>query len=289
MKGFILINAYYDREDYLYQAKRLKEEFAKRGVDANIIRNNQFDLAIENGNLISKYKDYDFCVFLDKDKYALSILDKLGVRLYNQKDAILNCDDKMLTYIELANNGISMPKTLPGILCFDKSATIKIETIDEIEKLGYPLIAKESFGSLGKGIYKIENRDELLKVAEEIKCKPHLFQEDIKESFGKDLRVIVIGGKVVGGMIRKSNGDFRSNIAEGGSGEKAKLSDEIIELSEKIAKLLKLDYCGLDLLFGKNGPILCEVNSNAFFATFEKVTNINVAKLYVEHILKGKK
>ena len=288
MKGFIFINSYYEREDYLYQANRLKEEFAKLGVSIDIIKNDDFSLIIENGEIISKYKEYNFCIYLDKDKYALSMLNKLGIRIYNPMDAILNCDDKVLTYIELAGHNIPMPKTLPGALCFVKDAKIKDTTIDEIEKLGYPLIAKESFGSLGKGVYLISNRDELIKKAEELKCMPHLFQENILTSFGKDVRVIVIGNKVVGAMLRQSNGDFRSNIAEGGHGAIYTLDAKAKALCEKVSKILNLDYCGIDLLFGKDGPIICEVNSNAFFNTFEKVTNINVAKLYAEYILSQK-
>ena len=76
-------------------------------------------------------------------------------------------------------------------------------------------------------------------------------------------------------------------MALGGNGVKIQPSKEFIALAEKVAKLLKLDYMGIDLMYGKNGePILCEVNSNAFFEMAEEITNINVAGAYVEHIIK---
>ena len=55
--------------------------------------------------------------------------------------------------------------------------------------------------------------------------------------------------------------------------------------AEKAAQALKLDYCGVDLLYGEDGPVLCEVNSNAFFEGLEAATGVNVAKLYAEYIV----
>ena len=144
---------------------------------------------------------------------------------------------------------------------------------------------KESYGSLGKRVYLVKNREELLITLETVKTKPHLLQEFIEESCGRDLRVIVVGQKYVGAMERFSDVDFRSNVGAGGKGRKADASDEIKNLSEKIAKILNLDYCGIDFLYKDGGVTVCEVNSNAYFFTFEKVTGINVAKNFAEYIL----
>ena len=86
--------------------------------------------------------------------------------------------------------------------------------------------------------------------------------------------------------MRLSNGDFRSNISSGGHGVPFALTTEMHDLAIKIAKFLDLDYCGMDFLIDKNGkPLVCEVNSNAFFKGFESVTGINVAKAYAEFII----
>ena len=286
MKGFVAINAYSTNEEYLYQAKRMQEEFALLGVQIDVIRNDKFDLYIDHDNIVSKVSDYDFCIFWDKDKYALSMIEKTGMPIFNPVDAIEKCDDKMTTYIELSGHGIPMPKTLPGLLCYTEEEKIKDFTVDIVETLGYPLVVKESYGSLGQGVYLVKDRAELLNVMEQLKCMPHLFQEYVSTSYGRDVRIIVIGGEVIGGMLRKSEGDFRSNIAAGGNGEVYPLNDELITLAKRISKLLNLDYCGIDILFGKDGPLVCEVNSNAFFFAFERVTKINVARLYAEHILR---
>ena len=285
MKGLILVNAYYDSEEYLYCAERLKAEFLRKNVSADVIKNDAFLLTIENGDIVSRVREYDFCVYLDKDKYILSMLDKIGMPLFNSRQAIEICDDKMQTYIALAGNSIPIPKTFAGLLCYTKNATIKPETLEKAEALGYPIIVKESFGSQGSGVHLAKNRTELTAAMEKVKCKPHLIQEYISTSTGKDVRVIVIGGKAVGGMLRHSENDFRSNIGAGGTAEPYALPDDMKFLAEKTAIILGLDYCGIDVLFGKNSPIICEVNSNAFFYAFEKTTGINVAEKYVERIL----
>lgn len=287
MKGLILTNAYVNTGDIAFQPERLKEEFEKLGVLVDVLPNDFFPVYIENGNISHSLHGYDFCVFLDKDKYVLRAIEKCNIPIYNAYQPITVCDDKMLTFLELANNGIPMPKTLPGLLCFDSKAEVDEKTVEKIiASLGLPVIVKECFGSLGKGVYLAKDKNELLEICQRVKCKPHLFQEFISSSYGKDVRVIVIGGEVVGGILRVSSGDFRSNISSGGHGEKFELDKEMKDLAVKVASILNLKYCGMDFLIDSNGkPLVCEVNSNAFFKGFEKVTGINVAKKYATYIL----
>ena len=88
-------------------------------------------------------------------------------------------------------------------------------------------------------------------------------------------------------MKRKNSCDFRSNIELGGQGVKYDAEQKLINLCEKVAEILKLDYCGIDVLHGENGGYLvCEVNSNAFFGGIERVTGVNIARLYAEYICK---
>ena len=228
MKGLILTNAYYRDKEYLYQAERLREEFLKRGVSVDVLRNDDFRLRIESGKVVSDYIGYDFCVFWDKDKYVMNMLEKLGLRLFNSVSAIEKCDDKMTTYIELSDRGVPMPDTMPGLLCFDRKAVVEEKTVRMVEeRLGYPLIAKQSFGSRGKEVYLVKNREELLSRMEQMKCLPHLFQKYIESSYGRDLRIIVVGNEVAGGMLRQSEGDFRSNICAGGAGKPYPVDDTL--------------------------------------------------------------
>lgn len=273
-KGIILINAYATSESELYGARRLKEELERCGVTAEIRR-----------NVLITELQADFCVYLDKDKYAGELLEQSGLRLFNRLESIAVCDDKMQTHIALS--GLPMPDTLAGPLCYMPDAAVSRELLEGVAgRFGFPLVVKECYGSLGKGVYKADDMTQLSEIAERVKCKPHLFQKFIAGSAGRDVRVIVIGGKVFSAMLRTSQNDFRSNVELGGKGEKFALDSEGVKLCETVAKRLNLDYCGIDLLFGEKGYLVCEVNSNAFFGGMERVTGLNVARAYAEHILR---
>lgn len=285
-KGLILINAYSRLPTALNQSERLRAEFALWGVTAEVRRNDFFPLSTDGrGEIENRLGGYDFCVYLDKDKYVSRMLEKTGLRLFNRHAAIAVCDDKMETHIALAGV-VPMPATLSGLLCYTPEEPVRAETLDFVEKrLGYPVVVKACYGSLGREVYKADDRAQLAAIAERLKCKPHLYQQFIAQSAGRDIRVIVIGGKVVAAMRRVSDGDFRSNIELGGRGEAVTADPTLCALCERTAKRLNLDYCGIDVLLGEEGYLVCEVNSNAFFGGIEQVTGINVAAQYAEHII----
>ena len=285
-KGLIIINKYSTMPSMLSQASRIKEEFDKLGADVEIVKNGYFPYLDNNCDITSGYDGVDFAVYLDKDKYQGELIEKSGIRCFNKISAITNCDDKMLTFIKLAGKGIKIPKTISAPLCYG-DYDIDENSLKEVgETLKFPLVLKLSFSSLGKGVFLVNDYTELYELTKKYKREAKIYQEYISTSYGTDIRVITVGGKVVCAFKRMSKGDFRSNAALGGYGENINLPKEYKDLAEKIAKELDLDYMGCDLLIGNNGePVLCEVNSNAFFHLAEEVTGVNVAKCYVEHIL----
>ena len=285
MKGLILVNAYTQSEHELNQPRRIMAELAGLGVPCDLRRNNFVPAWVAGDIRSDAARGYDFCVYLDKDRYVPRLLERTGMRLFNRAQAVEACDDKMLTHIALAEM-VPMPATIPAPLCYTAGAPLSEEFLGRVEDiLGYPVVVKECYGSLGMGVYLAHDRAQLREIAASLQGKPHLFQKFITESAGRDLRVIVIGGRAVGAMRRTSQGDFRSNAELGGRGEAAAPDPAVTAICERAASALGLDYCGVDLLLSADGPLVCEVNSNAFFGTFERVTDINVARAYAEHIV----
>lgn len=287
LKGNIIINAYKLPKESVFQAERLKEELENLGVGVNIISNEYIRSTVSGERVEIKLPPADFILYLDKDKYFSSALKNLGVRTFNPHDAIRVCDDKGETVLALSGKGFNLPKTIFGDLCYSKNCSIEENKAEQIiSELSLPVVVKQSFGSMGKGVYLAKDKEELLSLMEQLKLSPHIFQEYLSYRPGADVRVIVIGGKAVASMLRENKNDFRSNIALGGKGEKFSLPSDFKSTAEGVAKTLNLDYCGVDLLFGKDGkPYVCEVNSNAFFAEIEKATGVNVANLYAKHIV----
>ena len=143
--GLILVNAFNKSEEMMYQPRRLAEELTALGAEVEVRRADFFPVATGGAEgFRCGLSGFDFVVFLDKDKYILDGLDAAGVRVFNPPRAIEICDDKMTTHIALAKTGIPMPRTLPGLLCYDPSEKVKNSTLDIVElALGFPAVVKE--------------------------------------------------------------------------------------------------------------------------------------------------
>jgi RimK family alpha-L-glutamate ligase len=157
------------------------------------------------------------------------------------------------------------------------------------DNIGFPCVVKVVTGSYGEGVYLCERQRDFRKLMEFVdnlgNKKTMIVQEYMGFRPGEDLRVLVIGGKVIGAMKRTApEGDFRANITAGGTGENFPVTEEIEFIARETAKVLGLDIAGVDLLFDENGFRVCEANSNPGFLGFEKYCGIDVADLLTDYI-----
>ncbi len=285
MKGTIIHNAFYRSEGVNHQIESLTQAFSKLGVSVSVMNNGQLPVHLTEEGIQSAVGETDFIIYLDKDIHIAYMLEKAGYRLFNSARAIELCDDKMQTYIALSGV-VRIPKTVSSPLMY--RAPKEDSFLDRVcATISFPMVVKEAFGSLGAQVYLANDRKELSTLRENLKYKRHIYQELVSSSYGKDVRVIVVGGRAIAAMLRKSETDFRSNIELGGVGEAIDPPRAFLEAAEKAAKELNLTYCGVDLLFGEDGnPVLCEVNSNAFFKTAQKFTSVNIAEEYAKEIIR---
>lgn len=282
-KCAIITNGYFLGESTLHQLNSLTRELKALDITADEVKGNDALAYIDGEDAKSTFPRYDFAVYLNKDIHTAKMLESTGLRLFNSARAIELCDDKMLTYISLAGKGVNMPYTISSPLMYRLPQKDDFAKIVE-EKIGYPVVVKEVYGSMGSGVHLARNFEELSSLREKLRLVPHLYQKFIGKG-GEDKRVIVIGGKIIAAMKRVNENDFRSNIAQGGKGFKIDLSEEEAEMAVKVNKALGLDYCGVDILTGTDGKAyFCEANSNAFFKGIEETTGVNVAAAYAKHI-----
>ena len=291
MRGLIVINGYPYAAKFLEQGGRIGKALRDEGIGADLVLNGEVIACINEQGRIEgvQPKRYDFVVYLDKDKYLGRMLEDEGLRLFNSAKAVEVCDDKLSTYLALGDCGLRLAASIPAPLCYTKDANIHTLFLEQVAKrLQFPLVAKKSYGSFGAGVRLINDMTDLEEVETEWLHEPHFYQQYVRESKGKDYRIIVIGGKAIGCMERQAKGgEFRSNIELGGVGKTADPPKVYWQAAELAAQTLGLDYCGVDLLETEAGPVLCEVNSNAFFDGFEKATGLDVAALYAKHIVKA--
>lgn len=287
--GYIITNGYTNNKKFNEVTQLYIEAANRLNIKLEHITTDKITYGIEEDGLCIKgidYKAADFILFLDKDIRLAKALESKGVRLFNSAHVIEVCDDKSATFFALANQGIAMPKTIAAPLVFPGTYGEEDDFIWRIEKeLSYPFIIKESFGSFGEQVYMVSNSKELKDKRKELACMPHIYQKFVASSRGRDVRVHVVGDKVVASMLRTSSTDFRANISTGGSMEKIELPLAFEALAIKVSRVLGADFVGVDLLFGEEGePILCEVNSNAHIKNILECTGINVADHIMAHI-----
>lgn len=235
-------------------------------------------------------KQPDFVISWDKDIPLAKHLESMGIRVYNTAEGIHACDNKVLMLQYLAGKNIPIPKTITAPMVYSNCEIVEYSIYDKIiDTLGLPLVIKEAYGSFGAQVYLVYNKKDLLDQVKTIGHRPHLFQEYIEDSHGKDVRINIVGDQVVASMKRTNDNDFRANITNGGHAEPYEPSEEEKSLALRCSQLLDLDFSGVDLLFGKNGPLLCEINGNPHFKSIYECTGIDVSKSMIEYILKDLK
>ena len=284
MKAWLVVNSFMDNQKFINLYELLSIAFKKQNVSLEI--KTASDISLEVRQKIQNKPD--FAIFWDKDIYLAERLEKEGVRLFNSSKAILLCDNKILMYQELANKGIRIPRTFVAPKTFEGLNYSKRDFLNNvIKEIGFPIVVKEAYGSFGEQVYLANDIDSLNKIVDQIGYKDFLMQEYIASSKGKDIRINVVGNKAIVSMLRENANDFRSNISSGGHGEKYEPKQECLDLAVKAAQALGLDFAGVDILFGEDGPIICEVNSNPQFASTLKATGVNLADYIAEYILKN--
>lgn len=281
---WFITNKYFVSNSFLEMKKLIFLSAKKHNIE--ILEYNNVDII----NILSKpnFTKPDFVLFWDKDVKLAKYIENMGIKVYNNSESVKVCDDKSLTYISLKNKNIKMPKTIFSPLLYFHNIYEENEFLDfAMSHLQFPLVFKECFGSFGKQVFLVNNKTELIEHIKQIDGRPFIMQEFIKSSFGKDLRVYVVGDKIIGAMLRENkNGDFRANIEIGGIGKIYNLNKSQEKMALDVVKELNLSFAGVDLLFGENNePILCEVNSNAYFTHFNKILNTNVADYIFDYIL----
>jgi len=290
-KGLILIYPGFQNEAKQYQYNRLTEEFEKLGIKIDKIKVDEIIIDIENGKFNLKFNEYDFCIQLVRDKYINALLEKNNIRSFNTYEVTENCDDKFMTYCLLADNDIKMPTTISGITNTGVENITQTEISEEYKnyvekKLGYPLIAKKSNSKGGRDIYKIDNREMLNETCNKLNGSQYVFQEFISSNIGKDIRTVIVGGKLVGSIMRINENDFRSNISLGGKSLPYTVTEEYKRVAEKVANILKLDYCSVDFFITEdNEPIICEVNADPAICDIEELSGKNVAEIFVDYVI----
>lgn len=284
---WIIYNGFLPGDTFRDFAEMFGEAAKLRGHKAVLYTNNELISLLDSDLKIIDHDSYpDYCIFTDKDIYLAKQLEFLGIPVFNSSEAISISDDKIKTYQLLTKAKLPIPRTIIAPKTFGLHISFNDNLFDRIiHTFSFPLIVKEAFGSFGEQVYLVNNEKELRKKVYDISDKPFMFQEFIKTSYGKDLRLQVVGNEVVTAMKRTAENDFRANVTAGGKMDPYQPNETERKIAVLAAKAIGADFAGIDLLFGENNyPIICEVNSNAHIRNLLDCTGINAAHSIVSYI-----
>ncbi len=281
-----------------YSTKRLKEVALQRGHEVKVIKYRDCYASIEQNNPTVSYRGEDLATFdaiipriaSYMTRYGTAIVRQLemqGVYTVSGSLAINRSRDKLRSMQVLAKAGVGIPKTVVS-----RNST---DIDDLIEKLGgTPVIIKLARGTHGNGVVLAETKKAAKSVLQAFYLSNEdgtniLLQEFVEESAGTDIRVFVVGGRVVASMKRQSlDDDFRSNLHKGGEGTVVKLTEEERKVAVRAAKAMGLNVAGVDMMRSERGPLILEVNASPGFG-IEKVTGRDVTTPIIEYIERNAK
>lgn len=214
---------------------------------------------------------------------VLRQFEMMGVFPLNESVAVTRSRDKLRSLQLLSRKGVGLPTTVFA------HRTGRPGTAKEILNIlgGAPVVIKLLEGTQGIGVVLGETRraaESIIQAFGGVDTNI-LVQDFVKEANGEDIRCLVVGNKVVAAMKRKGKeGDFRSNLHQGGSAEPVRIRPKERATAVKSARVMGLNVCGVDLLRSAQGPVVMEVNSSPGLEGIEKATGKNVAGQIIEFL-----
>ncbi|MCI4433011.1 MAG: lysine biosynthesis protein LysX [Nitrosopumilus sp.] len=267
------------------EEKMLEKEASNLGHEAIML-----DAKTVQINTDSKKRDFDFgdvvlerCVSYFRGLHFTAGLEFMDVPVLNKFQVANQCGNKMFMTLLLEKYNVPTPKTY-----FSFSSESALENI---EKVGYPLVIKPVIGSWGRGVMQLKDKDTADAVFEirDITDSPHdriFYLQELITRPPRDIRVITIGDEPIAAMYRKSSGGFKTNIALGADPELCEITKEIEDISTKASKAMGGGILGIDIMEDQNrGLVVHEVNNTVEFKGLSRVAQRNIPKEMIQFAL----
>jgi len=274
-----------------YSTRRLKEATQQRGHEVKILDTLKFAIDLDRGSPDLYYKQQElehYDAVLPRIGASITYYGTAVVRQFQEMDVfcantahgILNSRDKLRSLQVLSRHHIGLPRTT---FVRDKK-----DVLPAIERVGgAPVVIKLIEGTQGIGVLLADSVKQAESIIELLQSQKQnvLIQKFVAESKGKDIRAFVVGDQVVAAMRRVAQGqEFRSNVHRGGVAEPVELTDEYRDAAIRCTQIMGLRVGGVDMLEGKDGPQIMEVNSSPGLEGIETCTGLDVAGAVVDYI-----
>jgi RimK family alpha-L-glutamate ligase len=209
---------------------------------------------------------------------ALHWLERRGIPVINSPRAIERCVDKFYTTALLQESGLPVP---PTVVCESVDAAMAaVRAMGEV-------IVKPIFGSMGHGLVRIGDPDVAFRVFRSLEqIRSVFYVQQAIDHGGRDLRVFVVGGRVLAAIERRAApGDWRTNVSRGGSARRIDLPVACEQLALRAVDAVGADYAGVDLLPSRGGAVyVLEVNGIPGWEGLQRASGVDVASALVDRV-----
>lgn len=282
MKLWLVFRNYFEN-NYKLVPQSMRDVGEKFNLKCEIFYEEYFSLVVVDNELQLFYKNEkikdlpDAAFFKCYNFEVMDYLKQHKILLVNSLRGMKLSKNKYETY-KLANSlQILEPKTI-----YSENYDYNFVS----QQLGLPFVMKDNYGERGENVYLIKNEKQFLETKS--KSNSLICQEFIKESKGKDIRLYVVGGKVIGSIERAAQGDeFRSNVCQGATTREVSVPNDLKRTAIKLAKKMGLSICSVDFMLSGNKYYMNEVNGNASYAAFLNL-GYDMYKIVMEFISKNK-
>lgn len=279
MTGWLIYDkSQYDKNKWF--AEKLMSECSQFS-DIRLIITENLQFGVCDGEYLYKYNGEplapaDFAISRTIFPFLSCFLEQSGTRVFNGSTVSELCNDKRATYTAAARLGVPIMRTE----FYDR----KFFNVDFLKNAEYPIIIKSAGGHGGNEVFYVPDFNEAKKCISLIKSDDFLAQE-ICHTVGKDLRVYVLAGKIIGCVLRSSD-TFKSNYSLGGKAEPYSADSNVKSAVEKILTVFEKtpDFIGIDFLIDKDRLIFNEIEDVVGTRTLYKTSDTDPARLFSEHI-----
>jgi ribosomal protein S6--L-glutamate ligase len=171
---------------------------------------------------------------------------------------------------------VLVPDHLPRTLILPATAAAVAQVVDE---LSFPVVLKEPRNSMGRGVFLVESRAELLDHARRLEV---LYVQECLP-LEADLRVVYVGDRVVTAYWRRGGDGFHHNIAAGAEADFADVPEAAVAIVDRVARELGINYAGFDIAMVGGHPYFLELNLFFGYAAL-KARDIHLGPVLLDYL-----